>query len=129
METLQGSCPHDLLTTLLTLAPAQPSANELNWKSAGEVVKLRTAAWSRASSQVGQITHYTQTHVFTSSSCGSRHVIAQLLMRMKWVGNMSPPIVLLWTGHCGHVETSVANRLIGEVVQSRRRPLLGPSPG
>ena len=24
---------------------------------------------------------------------------------------------------------SVANRLIGEVVQSRRRPLLGPSPG
>ena len=55
METLQGSCPHDLLTTLLTLAPAQPSANELNWKSAGEVVKLRTAAWSRASSQVGQI--------------------------------------------------------------------------
>ena len=24
---------------------------------------------------------------------------------------------------------SVANRLVGEVVQSRRRPLLGPSPG
>ena len=24
---------------------------------------------------------------------------------------------------------SVANRLIGEVVQSRRRPLIGPSPG
>ena len=27
------------------------------------------------------------------------------------------------------VQTSAANRLIGEVVQSRRRPLLGPSPG
>ena len=27
------------------------------------------------------------------------------------------------------VDTSAANRLIGEVVQSRRRPLLGPSPG
>ena len=27
------------------------------------------------------------------------------------------------------VLTSAANRLIGEVVQSRRRPLLGPSPG
>ena len=27
------------------------------------------------------------------------------------------------------VVTSAANRLIGEVVQSRRRPLLGPSPG
>ena len=26
-------------------------------------------------------------------------------------------------------EASAANRLIGEVVQSRRRPLLGPSPG
>ena len=27
------------------------------------------------------------------------------------------------------VLVSAANRLIGEVVQSRRRPLLGPSPG
>ena len=27
------------------------------------------------------------------------------------------------------VSSSAANRLIGEVVQSRRRPLLGPSPG
>ena len=27
------------------------------------------------------------------------------------------------------VRISAANRLIGEVVQSRRRPLLGPSPG
>ena len=27
------------------------------------------------------------------------------------------------------ITTSAANRLIGEVVQSRRRPLLGPSPG
>ena len=27
------------------------------------------------------------------------------------------------------VMVSAANRLIGEVVQSRRRPLLGPSPG
>ena len=29
----------------------------------------------------------------------------------------------------GSEGTSAANRLIGEVVQSRRRPLLGPSPG
>ena len=27
------------------------------------------------------------------------------------------------------IGTSAANRLVGEVVQSRRRPLLGPSPG
>ena len=29
----------------------------------------------------------------------------------------------------GMISGSAANRLIGEVVQSRRRPLLGPSPG
>ena len=29
----------------------------------------------------------------------------------------------------GRIRNSAANRLIGEVVQSRRRPLLGPSPG
>ena len=31
--------------------------------------------------------------------------------------------------HCACVLSSAANRLISEVVQSRRRPLLGPSPG
>ena len=30
---------------------------------------------------------------------------------------------------CVYARTSAANRLIGEVVQSRRRPLLGPSTG
>ena len=30
---------------------------------------------------------------------------------------------------CSSVAGSAANRLIGEDVQSRRRPLLGPSPG
>ena len=30
---------------------------------------------------------------------------------------------------CWRFQVSAANRLIGEVVQSRRRPLLGPSPG
>ena len=30
---------------------------------------------------------------------------------------------------CSRIHTNAANRLIGEVVQSRRRPLLGPSPG
>ena len=42
-------------------------------------------------------------------------------------GNMTPD-----TSQCvcrGSVTNSAANRLIGEVVQSRRRPLLGPSPG
>ena len=32
-------------------------------------------------------------------------------------------------GHGHNTLDSAANRLIGEVVQSRRRPLLGPSPG
>ena len=34
-----------------------------------------------------------------------------------------------WWGIVGKLETSAANWLIGENVQSRRRPLLGPSPG
>ena len=35
-----------------------------------------------------------------------------------------------WACHVmARVESSAANRLISEVVQSRRRPLLGPSPG
>ena len=35
----------------------------------------------------------------------------------------------LLTNMTNTVLTSAAHRLIGEVVQSRRRPLLGPSPG
>ena len=50
-----------------------------------------------------------------------------------WIG--SPPCWrrpsrLCWKqGPCFMFEDSAANRSIGEVVQSRRRPLLGPSPG
>ena len=47
--------------------------------------------------------------------------LLQLLPATK-MGVMTFP--LLW-----QVLSSAANRLIGEVVQSRRRPLLGPSPG
>ena len=32
-------------------------------------------------------------------------------------------------GGVQYISSSAANRLIGEIVQSRRRPLLGPSPG
>ena len=39
---------------------------------------------------------------------------------------LSPP---LSTSTLLRLKTSAANRLIGEVVQSRRRPLLGASPG
>ena len=45
----------------------------------------------------------------------------------------SPPLVPACNQHHQYelsgVWSSAANRLIGEVVQSRRRPLLGPSPG
>ena len=41
-----------------------------------------------------------------------------------WTVSPSSPVT-----HMPHILTSAANRLIGEVVQSRRRPLLGPSPG
>ena len=39
-----------------------------------------------------------------------------------WTLTMNAPILI-------PVSSSAANRLIGEVVQSRRRPRLGPSPG
>ena len=39
------------------------------------------------------------------------------------LNQVSPPEVTIT------ITTSAANRLIGEVVQSQRRPLLGPSPG
>ena len=44
---------------------------------------------------------------------------------------MSAPKVSIKIAECcsHQLITSAANRLIGEVVQSRRRPLLGPSPG
>ena len=42
---------------------------------------------------------------------------------------VTPPPVLRNLRGDNTVSTSAANRLIGEVVQSRRRPLLGPSPG
>ena len=38
-------------------------------------------------------------------------------------------VSLVWTHSLLQISTSAANRLIGEVVQSQRRPLLGPSPG
>ena len=37
--------------------------------------------------------------------------------------------VMLICGEVARARFRAANRLIGEVVQSRRRPLLGPSPG
>ena len=39
------------------------------------------------------------------------------------------PSISYWCDKVPGVQNSAANRLIGEVVQSRRRPLLGPSPG
>ena len=48
-------------------------------------------------------------------------------------GGSQTCVVQCDTWWCGgarwRVTSSAANRLIGEVVQSRRRPLLGPSPG
>ena len=38
-------------------------------------------------------------------------------------------IVLVYNVDREQIRNSAANRLIGEVVQSRRRPLVGPSPG
>ena len=48
------------------------------------------------------------------------------------LGTSSPSTCRTWTSRSEPAELfiiSAANRWIGEVVQSRRRPLLGPSPG
>ena len=64
-----------------------------------------------------------------------------LLGRAVWAGQrevaqsavtapgLSVKVVVQPAQGTGVIVTSAANRLIGEVVQSRRRPLLGPSPG
>ena len=46
--------------------------------------------------------------------------------RLAHTAEREEPGVVLWNIT---IVTSAANRLINEVVQSRRRPLLGPSPG
>ena len=52
-------------------------------------------------------------------------VASSLLAAVSGYGYYGLP----YAGHVGHIVGSAANRLIGEVEQSRRRPLLGPSPG
>ena len=65
--------------------------------------------------------HLDTKSTFSSSSPGS----------IVW---LTGPILMLWClifitmRRQDNVTISAANRLIGEVVQSRRRPLLGPSP-
>ena len=55
-------------------------------------------------------------------------VSRNLITKMKeWAFNQYIPLDSNIIFH--KVLISAANRLIGEVVQSRRRPLLGPSPG
>ena len=67
--------------------------------------------------------------------CHSAHILRDIdLQNLQTVADGADG----WgvTAQCGYMLTadwevmnSAANRLIGEVVQSRRRPLLGPSPG
>ena len=49
--------------------------------------------------------------------------------QVKWDSGMLTVMVVVGCLVDGGLGTSAANRLISEVVQSRRRPLLGPSPG
>ena len=48
-------------------------------------------------------------------------------LRPRHLGFLRRVLLLAAVGS-ENIITSAANRLIGEVVQSRRRPLLGPSP-
>ena len=57
-----------------------------------------------------------------------RDVGAAAPVRRHHVGGEGPVKLLVSAANIT-LTSSAANRLIGEVVQSRRRPLLGPSPG
>ena len=59
---------------------------------------------------------------YTGPSSGGGHAGVAPGMRKSGPGGAG-------RGEGGGLSGSAANRLIGEVVQSRRRPLLGPSPG
>ena len=61
--------------------------------------------------------------VWQSSDLGLSEAVIRTLMMETGLG------VAAITSLISTISTSAANRLIGEVVQSRRRPLLGPSPG
>ena len=65
------------------------------------------------------------------------HLLVNLPLLLGPLAPIFVITVLNWVSECVYndwrhkpdVRNSAANRLIGEVVQSRRRPLLGPSPG
>ena len=60
------------------------------------------------------------------AGCSDAHVPAALLK--QWLRELYIPLIP-GNPEPGSLRASAANRLIGEVVQLRRRPLLGPSPG
>ena len=70
--------------------------------------------------------------LYNVSGPGHGH-LAPVVQWLGLVGKCGRDGTRKWRQHLAlplhYVRTSAANRLIGEVVQSRRRPLLGPSPG
>ena len=64
----------------------------------------------------------------TRSSSGTQEMAHSCCSDTVFV-HYSPPPLSRQPGNVDCIWSSAANRLIGEVVQSRRRPLLGPSPG
>ena len=69
-----------------------------------------------------------ETTVFAAASTSQLPIITEEDKDVYTPGNPDPDGGL-YVSTATPLRTSAANRLIGEVVQSRRRPLLGPSPG
>ena len=61
--------------------------------------------------------------------CVGGRIDFRIPLQVKWDSGMLTVMVVVGCLVDGGLGTSAANRLIGEVIQSRRRPLLGPSPG
>ena len=108
-ETLPGCCPAPMIYSPLSslqLRPAkcQLTANELNWKSAGEVVKLRTAAWSLLASGTNY-SLYSDTRFYKFQL---RVPSSLLSCWWEWSGLAICHLLLCSSGHCGHAETLCA---------------------
>ena len=73
-----------------------------------------------------------QVHIITKmtdQSGGGGGSPVWLGVALVFVGMVGKDLFITDQGRDLLIVISAANRLIGEVVQSRRRPLLGPSPG
>ena len=113
-----------LLLQISTLWEKKTIQPEERWFSQYFIIENKKGNLSGRQARLQWIS-YIWVGVFTNDNPSSIIITGPCCADVSHYGDkdvcvMSRQIIQLWT--------SAANRLIGEVVQSRRRPLLGPSP-